>query len=72
MVLAGLVGGTIITEVIFNWPGMGRMILENTVARDFTVVQSMTIIIAAIVLGMNLLVDVAYAWVDPQIRYQRS
>jgi ABC-type dipeptide/oligopeptide/nickel transport system permease component len=72
MMLAGLIGGAIITEQIFNWPGMGRMILESTFARDFTVVQSITILIAIMVLGMNLLVDIAYAYVDPQIRYQRS
>jgi len=72
MMIAGLIGGAVVTEQIFNWPGMGRMILESTTARDFTVVQSITILIALMVLGMNLLVDVAYAWVDPQIRYQRS
>lgn len=72
MMIAGLIGGAIITENIFNWPGMGRMILESTFARDFTVVQSITILIAIMVLGMNLLVDIAYAWVDPQIRYQRA
>jgi len=72
MMIAGLIGGAVVTEQIFNWPGMGRMILESTVARDFTVVQSITILIAIMVLGMNLLVDVAYAWVDPQIRYQRA
>jgi len=72
VVFAGLIGGNIITENIFNWPGMGRMILEATFARDFTVVQSMTLIIAIMVLLMNLLVDITYAFVDPQIRYQTT
>jgi ABC-type dipeptide/oligopeptide/nickel transport system permease component len=72
MMIAGIIGGAIITEQIFNWPGMGRMILESTFARDFTVVQSIVILIAIMVLGMNLLVDIAYAYVDPQIRYQRA
>jgi ABC-type dipeptide/oligopeptide/nickel transport system permease component len=72
MIFAGMIGGAVITEQIFNWPGMGRMIIENTFARDFTVVQSITILVAMMVLGMNLLVDVLYAYVDPQIRYQRS
>jgi peptide/nickel transport system permease protein len=72
VIFAGLIGGNIITENVFNWPGMGRMILEATFARDFTVVQSMTLIIAIMVLLMNLLVDITYAFVDPQIRYQTT
>ena len=72
MLLAGMVGGAVITENIFNWPGMGRLMLEATYARDFPVVQSITLLIAVIVLGMNLLVDITYAYVDPQIRYQKS
>ena len=66
-----LVMGAVITETIFNWPGMGRMIVESTFARDFTIVQSITILTAVLVLGINLLVDISYAYVDPQIRYQR-
>ena len=72
MMFAGLIGGAVITESIFNWPGMGRMIIESTFARDFTVVQSITILVAIMVLGMNLLVDILYAYVDPQIKFQRS
>lgn len=66
-----IVMGAVITEIIFNWPGMGRMIMESTFSRDFTVVQSITILVAVLVLGVNLLVDISYAYVDPQIRYQR-
>jgi peptide/nickel transport system permease protein len=72
MLLPGLVAGAVITEQIFNWPGMGMMILQSTFNRDFPVVQAITIITAILVLGINLLVDVSYAWVDPQIRYQRA
>jgi peptide/nickel transport system permease protein len=72
MMLAGLVSGAVITENIFNWPGMGKLALESAFGRDFPVVQAITIITAVMVLGMNFLVDVAYAWVDPQIRYQRT
>jgi peptide/nickel transport system permease protein len=72
MMLAGIVGGAVITENIFNWPGMGKLAVESTIGRDFPVVQIITIIVAIMVLGMNLLVDIAYAYVDPQIRYQRS
>ncbi len=69
MIVSGLISGAIITENIFNWPGMGRTILMATVARDYPVVQAMTLMIAAMVLLMNLLVDIIYAYVDPQIRY---
>lgn len=72
MLLPGTVLGAVITEQIFNWPGMGRLLVEATFARDFPVVQAVTIITAILVLGINLLVDISYAWVDPQIRYQRT
>jgi peptide/nickel transport system permease protein len=72
MLLPGVVLGAVITEQIFNWPGMGRLLVEATFSRDFPVVQAITIITAILVLGINLLIDVSYAWVDPQIRYQRS
>lgn len=72
LLLPGLVLGAVITETIFNWPGMGRMLVESTFQRDFTVVQAITILTAVLVLGVNLLVDISYAYVDPQIRYQRS
>jgi len=72
LIIPGLVLGAVITETIFNWPGMGRMIVEATFARDFTVVQAITILTAVMVLGINLLVDISYAYVDPQIRYEKS
>jgi peptide/nickel transport system permease protein len=72
MLFAGIVSGAVITEQIFNWPGMGRMALEATVARDFPVVQGIVLVVAIGVLGINLLIDISYAYVDPQIRYQRA
>jgi peptide/nickel transport system permease protein len=72
MIFAMLITGTIITEQVFNWPGMGRLLIEGAFARDFPVVQAITIVTAVFVLGINLLVDISYAYIDPQIRYQRS
>jgi ABC-type dipeptide/oligopeptide/nickel transport system permease component len=72
MLLPGVVTGAVITEQIFNWPGMGRLLVEATFQRDFPVVQAVTIITAILVLGINLLIDISYAWVDPQIRFQRT
>jgi len=71
MLLPGLVLGAVITEQIFNWPGMGVLIVQATFQRDFPIVQAVVIFTAILVLGINLLVDIAYAWVDPSIRYQR-
>ncbi len=72
LIFAMLVTGAIITEQVFNWPGLGRMLLDATFARDFPVVQAITIITAIFVLGINLLVDISYAYIDPQIRYEKS
>jgi ABC-type dipeptide/oligopeptide/nickel transport system permease component len=72
MIFAMFITGAVITEIIFNWPGLGRLLVENTFGRDFAVVQAITIIVAIFVLGINLLVDISYAFIDPQIRYQRS
>ncbi|MGD0779867.1 MAG: ABC transporter permease [Dehalococcoidales bacterium] len=72
MLIPGLVLGAVVSEQIFNWPGMGMMILQATFNRDFPVVQAITIFTAILVLGINLLVDISYAWIDPQIRYQRT
>ena len=72
MIFAMLITGAVITEQVFNWPGIGRMIFDAAFQRDFPVVQAITIITAVFVLGINLLVDISYAYIDPQIRYQRS
>jgi peptide/nickel transport system permease protein len=72
MMLAGIIGGSLITENVFVIPGMGRLMVDSTFGRDFPVVQAIGVIVAVMVLGMNFLVDIAYAWVDPQIRFERS
>lgn len=72
MIFAMFITGAVITETIFNWPGIGKLLVETTFSRDFAIVQAITIIVAAFVLGINLIVDISYAYVDPQIRYQRS
>jgi peptide/nickel transport system permease protein len=72
MLFAGIVGGAVITEQIFNWPGMGRLAIEAVFARDFPVVQGIVLIVAVMVLAINLLIDITYAYVDPQIRYQKT
>ncbi|MEX0785159.1 MAG: ABC transporter permease [Dehalococcoidia bacterium] len=67
--IAGLLGGTVIIEQIFALPGLGQYLLFSLVAKDFPVVQTMTLYVGVIVVVMNLLVDISYAWLDPRIRY---
>jgi ABC-type dipeptide/oligopeptide/nickel transport system permease component len=71
MIFAMLITGMVVTEQVFAWPGIGRMIIEALFARDFPVVQGITLMVGATVLLINLLVDILYAYIDPQIRYQQ-
>jgi peptide/nickel transport system permease protein len=64
-----LLGGSVITETIFGWPGVGREIIAAIGSKDFYVVQAGVIMMALIFAGMNLLVDLVYVWIDPRIRY---
>lgn len=68
--VAALMGGTVIIEQIFALNGVGRYFFQTLVSKDYVVVQSLTLYIGAIVITMNLLVDISYAWLDPRIRYQ--
>ena len=64
-----LMGGTVIIETIFNIPGMGSLLIKAITTRDYPQVQAIVIIITVLVLALNLLVDVLYAWLNPRIRY---
>ncbi len=68
-IFAGLISGAVILETVFAWPGVGRLLVTAVSGRDFPVVQGITIMIAVVVLVINLLVDIAYAYVDPRIRF---
>ena len=66
--LATVLGGVIVVEVVFAWPGLGRLVFNSVAARDYPVIQGTVLLIAALFLLINLLVDVLYAVVDPRIR----
>jgi ABC-type dipeptide/oligopeptide/nickel transport system permease component len=70
--LGAMMGGTIITEKIFSWPGVGSEIFHAIGQRDWPVVMGATIIIVFMVMIINLLVDISYAFLDPRIRYGRQ
>lgn len=67
MWISGAIGGTAVTETVFAWPGVGRLIVEAVTRRDFPVVQTLILFIALSVVLVNLVVDLAYGWLDPRI-----
>lgn len=66
--LATILGGVIVVEVVFAWPGLGRLVFNAVAARDYPLIQGAVLLIAALFLLINLLVDLLYAVVDPRIR----
>lgn len=70
--LGAMMGGTVLTETVFNWPGVGYEIYTAIGQRDWPIVLGATIIIVFIVMLLNLLVDISYAFLDPRIRYGRQ
>ncbi|MDP8904908.1 MAG: ABC transporter permease [Chloroflexota bacterium] len=69
LALAFLFSGAIVTETIFTWPGMGRLYFEAILQRDYYLVMGILFVSATLVVIMNLIADVIYAWADPRIRY---
>ncbi|MBA4493691.1 ABC transporter permease [Paenactinomyces guangxiensis] len=67
-----LLGGAVLTETIFSWPGVGRYIYDAINARDYPVIQSGILILATIFVVINLIVDLLYAWIDPRIQYGKE
>jgi peptide/nickel transport system permease protein len=62
-----LLGGTVITETVFAWPGLGRLAVDAISARDFPVVQTIVLLVSAMFVSINLVVDVLYRWLDPRV-----
>ena len=70
-IIAGsLLTGSVVTETVFTWPGVGLLVVDAVRSRDFQVVQAVVILFAGIFILCNLLVDILYAYLDPRIRYQ--
>jgi peptide/nickel transport system permease protein len=68
--IGGLLSGAVLTETIFSFPGIGRMLFESIIVHDYPVVQVITLVIAVIYVVVNLLVDISYAVLDPRIRLE--
>jgi peptide/nickel transport system permease protein len=65
-----LVGGSVIIENIFNLPGLGRLMLTALTDRDYPVISGINMFFATVVVGINLLIDLLYAYLDPRVRYE--
>lgn len=64
-----LLGGAVVVENVFTLPGVGRLVVQGIEQRDYPLVQSIVLVVAALVIAVNLIVDLCYAWIDPRIRY---
>ena len=67
--IAGLITGVVITETVFTIPGIGRMVVDAIAQRDYPIIQSMALVVAAVYVLVNLIIDIMYVYVDPRIRY---
>ncbi|MER3486845.1 MAG: peptide ABC transporter, partial [Chloroflexota bacterium] len=64
-----LMGGAVVTEQVFNIPGVGRLLIQAVLRRDFPLVQGIVLLIALVYVLINLGIDILYAFLDPRIRY---
>ena len=69
LMLASFLGGTLVTEVVFTYPGLGRLLTQAIASRDYPLIQGCVLVIIIFVMAMNLIVDMLYAYVDPRIEF---
>ncbi|HEU4439770.1 MAG TPA: ABC transporter permease, partial [Methylomirabilota bacterium] len=69
---AFLIGGLIVTETVFNLPGVARYLVDAIQGRDYPIVQNLAMLIAVVVVTANLVVDLLYTWLDPRIKYGQA
>jgi peptide/nickel transport system permease protein len=67
-----LLSGAVVTETVFAWPGIGRIVIEAINTRDYPVLQAAVLVSAFLILILNLLVDLLYAWLDPRIAFSST
>ncbi len=67
--IGSMIGGFVLTEEVFVLPGIGRLLLEGILQRDFNIILGIILLLSAVFLTSNLLVDIIYAWLDPRIKY---
>jgi peptide/nickel transport system permease protein len=70
--IGGLIAGAVVVESVFSWPGVGRLLVVAVANRDLAVVQSILLLVASGMVVANLIVDLAYGWIDPRVRTHRA
>ena len=71
LLFVALLNGSIIVETVFGWPGLGLLVMEAVDSLDYPIVQAVVLVLSAMYIGVNLIVDVLYAYLNPKIRYSR-
>jgi peptide/nickel transport system permease protein len=69
LLLAGFLAGTVVTETVFAWPGLGQLAIQALVGNDYPLLQAVVVIFTLMYVVAALLVDIMYAYIDPRIRY---
>jgi peptide/nickel transport system permease protein len=69
LMMANFIGGTVVTEAVFTYPGLGRLLIQAISTRDYPLIQGCILVILVIYVGINVMVDVLYAYIDPRIEY---
>lgn len=72
LVVGGLVGGTVIIETVFSWPGIGRYVVDAITGRDYPVIQAFALLMSLVYIVVNLIVDIVYRWLDPRVRLEEG
>ncbi|CAG7637020.1 Nickel transport system permease protein NikB [Paenibacillus solanacearum] len=72
LVVGGLIGGTVIIETVFSWPGVGRYVVDAITGRDYPVIQAFALLMAVVYIVLNLAVDITYRWMDPRVRMEQE
>jgi len=67
-----VVSGEVVIESVFAWPGLGRLTIQAVMARDYPLVQAITLIIVFVFILMSLLADIVYVYLNPKVRYQKK
>ena len=67
-----LLGGTVVVEQIFAWPGIGRLVIQSILTRDYPMIQGCVLLMALTFVIINLLVDISYTFLNPEIRFGRK
>ena len=70
LILAGFLAGTVVTETVFAWPGLGRLAVDSVLQNDFPVMTGAVLVFTVIYISVTLITDITYAWIDPRIRYR--